>query len=341
MSLHFGQKRQQAPIWMVTLAVLALVASGCSDEDGTAGAGAGGASPGGQAFKQVTIANCGNTTTYDAPPERAVPVDQNVTEFMLALGLADRIAGYARVHFDPSEPVLPEYAEAYGKLNLLAESSPSREILLEADPDFAFAAFGFDEDSGLTQDGLEADGVRTYLLPDQCEGRTEPASFADLYATTRDLGLIFGVPDRAEALISEWTAKIEKVADRVEGKEPVSVFIYDSGEDAPFTAGGIGPANAIIEAAGGVNLFGNEDKQFLTTSWEEVLGRDPDVVIIMDYFHGDDGQDNLSKRKSLEARAAQTAAFRDGRVVDMALTGWFLSVRNADTVATLAGVLHP
>lgn len=340
MSVHFGQKRYQAPIWMVALAVLALVASGCSDDDGTTRAGSG-ASPGGQAFKKVTIANCGDTTIYDAPPERAVPVDQNVTEFMLALGLEDRIAGYARVHFDPSEPVLPEYAEAYGKLNLLAESSPSREILLEADPDFAFAAFGFDEDSGLTQAGLEADGVRTYLLPDQCEGRTEPASFADLYATTRDLGSIFGVPDRAEALISEWTAKIEKVADRVEGKEPVSVFIYDSGEDAPFTAGGIGPANAIIEAAGGVNIFGNEDKHFLTTSWEEVLGRNPDVIIIMDYFHGDDGQDNLSKRSALEARAAQTKAFRDGRVVDMALTGWFLSVRNADTVSALAAVLHP
>jgi iron complex transport system substrate-binding protein len=323
---------------------MALGAAACG---GNGDAGADGTSPeeasatGAADFEPVTIENCGVTTTYDAPPERAVPLDQNVTEIMLALGLEDRIAAYARQHYDPTEPVLPEFAEEYDQLDLIGDASPSREVFLETEPDFALAAFGFSDDSGLSQEGLTEDSIETYLLGDQCDGRSEPVSFDDLFTAVSDVGAIFGVEDRADALVEEMQATLDEVSAEVEGKDPVSVFIYDSGEDAPFTVGGTGMSNAIVEAAGGENIYGDLDDQFADGSWEVVLDRDPDVIVIMNYFHGEDSGETVeSKRAVLEDRLAATTAVQEGRVVDMQLTGFFLSVRNADSVEALADYLH-
>lgn len=319
--------------------VLACVLLASCGDDRSARADETGSTSGHEGFP-VTVETCGRAVTVEEPPTRAVPMDQNATELLLALGLEDSIAGYARVHFDPSEPVLPDLADAYAGLDLIAESDPSREVFLATAPDLAVAAFGFSEDSGLSEDGLRADGIETYLLRDQCNGRRDRVELDDLYVTISDLGTLFGVPERAEELVAELSETVEAVRDRTEGTDPVRVFVYDSGQDAPFTVGNRGMADAIIRAAGGENVFADTDRQFFTSSWEEVLGRDPEVVVVMDYFHGDDGDESETKRRTIEDRLATTAAVRDRRVVDMQLTGFFLSVRNPDTVAALADVLH-
>ncbi len=327
---------------MAVAVALGLVLSSCGSDDGTsAEAAADAITSGGDGFEAVSIENCGEMVTFDAPPERAVPVDQNVAEMLLALGVEDDIAAYARQHFNPVQPVLPEFQAEYDALDRLADKSPSRELFLQAEPDFALAAFSFPDDSGLSREQLTDDGIPTYLLPDQCPDRTEPATFEDLYSSMRDLGAIFGVPARAEALIEEWEGTLADVAEQVEGKEAPTVFIYDSGEDAPFTVGGTGPGNAIIEAAGGENIYGREQKAFLDGSWETVLERNPDVIVIMEYFHGDDGENSDTKMSTVQDRLGSTTAVQEGRVVTLDLTGFFLSIRNADTVATLADVLHP
>jgi iron complex transport system substrate-binding protein len=269
-----------------------------------------------------------------------VPMDQNATEILLALGLEHVVAGYARVHFDPTEPVLPDFADAYEDLDLIAETNPSREVFLAAEPDLAVAAFGFSGDSGLSEEGLRADGIETFLLRDQCQDRDGPVELDDLHATIADLGALFGVPERAEALVADLRATVADVRGQVADEEPVRVFVYDSGADAPFTVGNGGMSDAVITAAGGQNIFSDTDDQFFTSSWEEVLGRDPEVVVIMDYLHGDDGDDASAKRRIVEDRLATTAAGRDGRVETMQLTGFLLGVRNAETVAALADVLH-
>lgn len=292
-------------------------------------------------FEPVTIDNCGESTTYDAPPERAVSMDQNVTEMLLALGLEEKIAGFARQHFSPEQPVLPEFKAAYDELNLLAEKEPSKEIIFEVDPDFAVTPFGFSEESGLSQEALKEDGIATYLLEDQCEGRTEAVSFDDLYGTMRDLGSIFGVAERADAVVAEMETTMEEVSDAVAGAEPVSVFVYDSGEDAPFTVGGLGMSNAIIEAAGGTNIFADLDDQFVDASWEAVLAADPDVILIMDYFNSNDGKSIEAKRAVVEERLGDVSAVKEDRVVSMQLTGFFQSVRNPGVAQELAELLHP
>ena len=53
----------------------------------------------------VTVANCGVTTTYQRPPQRAVSLNQHATEVMLALGLEGAMAGTGYL----DDKVLPEF----------------------------------------------------------------------------------------------------------------------------------------------------------------------------------------------------------------------------------------
>jgi len=46
---------------------------------------------------ETTVQSCNRTVTFQAPPERAISNDVNLTEMMLVLGLADRMVGYTGI----------------------------------------------------------------------------------------------------------------------------------------------------------------------------------------------------------------------------------------------------
>ncbi|MEU8606969.1 hypothetical protein AB0C29_03085 [Actinoplanes sp. NPDC048791] len=123
------------------LSVLIVLLAGCSataDEPDTAPSASTG---------PVTLANCGAPLTVTKPPARAVTMNQPATEIMLALGLQDRMIGTAYL----DDAILSQYAAAYGKIPVLAKEYPSKEKLLEAEPDFVYASFSsafIDEGAG-------------------------------------------------------------------------------------------------------------------------------------------------------------------------------------------------
>ncbi len=101
----------------------------------------------------VTINNCGLSITYDAPPERAVTMNQAATEIMLALGLEKHMVGTAFM----DDKILPEFADAYAGIPILSEKYPSQEVLLTSEPDFVYGVYR-------TAFGDEAAGPRAELL---------------------------------------------------------------------------------------------------------------------------------------------------------------------------------
>ncbi|MGV7904489.1 ABC transporter substrate-binding protein, partial [Mycobacterium kansasii] len=64
------------------------------------------------------------------------------------------------------------------------------------------------------------------------------------------------------------------------------VFLFDSASPDPFTSGRTGTPQAIIESAGGENVFGDLDDSWTTASWEAAAQRDPQVIAIVDYGVG-------------------------------------------------------
>ena len=235
----------------------------------------------------VTVKSCNRDVTFDAAPTRAVSNDVNLTEMMLVLGLTDHMAGYTGV--SGWKTLDPEMREGVKELPELAEKYPTKEVLLGAEADFYFAGWNYGMKVGgeVTPETLAPFGIKVYELTESCIhiGPREKISMADMYNDLLNLGTIFGVEDKARALVAGYEAKLAEVTARVKepGKEPLRVFVYDSGEDTPFTAGRYAMPTALIEAAGGRNIMDDLDKSWATVAWEPVIERNPEVVVIINY----------------------------------------------------------
>ncbi|MGR3633395.1 MAG: ABC transporter substrate-binding protein [Limimaricola soesokkakensis] len=238
-----------------------------------------------QAFP-VTVQSCNRAVTFVAPPERAVSNDVNLTEMMLELGLRDRMVGHTGI--SDARGIDAPLRAALDGLPDLSPQYPGREVLLGAGADFYFAGWNYGLQVGgeITPDTLVPFGIAVYELTESCAHVMEKpkASLGDLYTDIRNLGAIFGVSKRAEALVASWQSELADLAPEAHIlAEPPRVFVYDSGEDMPFTAGRYAMPTALIEAAGGVNVMEDIGRSWGTVGWEEVIARDPEVILIVDY----------------------------------------------------------
>ncbi|GIV76457.1 MAG: lipoprotein [Litorilinea sp.] len=289
----------------------------------------------------VTIDNCGLTISYPAPPTRAVTMNQAATEIMLSLGLGDHMVGTAYL----DDAILPELEEAYQAIPVLADEYPSQEVLLAAEPDFVYGAYrsAFGDEAAGPRERLLELGIRSYLSVASCEDpalRPERVTFETVYDEIRDIGRIFGASDRAEALVAAMQDRLDQVA-AANGQEtePLRVFWFDSGDDEPFAGACCGAPNMILEAAGAQNIFADASGSWATVSWEEVIARDPQAIVVID-AEWSPAQEKIELLRSNPAYATITAVQQE-RFVVLPFSATTLGVRNAQAVVDLAQGLYP
>ena len=233
----------------------------------------------------VTVQSCDRDVTFDAPPARAISNDVNLTEMMLVLGLRDRMVGYTGI--SGWKTLDAEMREGVAELPELSAKYPTKEVLAGAEADFFFAGWNYGMKVGgeVTPETLEPFGIKTYELTESCifVGPKAKSSMDDMYADILNLGRIFGTEAKAEALVAGWKTRLAEVTAKVDRSAPLRVFVYDSGEEAPFTAGGYAMPTALIEAAGGVNIMADLEKSWAEIGWEPVIERNPQVVVIVNY----------------------------------------------------------
>lgn len=234
----------------------------------------------------VTVENCGRTLTFADPPSRAVSHDMNISEIMFALGLQDRMVGVTGI--SGWYKMTPEFRRAMGKLPELAPKYPTIETLLAVEPDFFFAGwyYGMKPGGAVTPQTLGEFGVPVYVLSESCVHvmkKRPRASMETLYGDILNIGRIFEREARAQTLVESYRIRISKVEMTVRGKTPPRVFLFDSGEEKPFTAGKHAIPTAIIEAAGGRNVTEDVKMSWGRIGWEPVIERDPEFIIIVGY----------------------------------------------------------
>jgi iron complex transport system substrate-binding protein len=291
----------------------------------------------------VNVENCGRTLTFDHAPTHAVVHDLNMSEMAFSLGLQPNMAGVTGI--SGWYKTTPEFKAEQGSLPELAPKYPTMETLLAANADFFFAGwyYGMRPGGDITPDTLAAKGIKTYVLSESCAqvDKARPRASMDLlYTDELALGTIFGREQQAHALVDGWKTRLKAVGAAVAGKPPVSVFVYDSGEDKPFTAGGFAMPTALIEAAGGSNILGDRDMSWGTTSWEDVAARNPEFLILLDY------QDGAGYRKLLDFLKAHPAmkavrAVKQDRFLPLRYEQLTPGPANIGAVEALARALHP
>ncbi len=238
------------------------------------------------ALAETTVESCNRQVTFDAPPKAAISNDVNLTEMMLVLGLADRMVGYTGI--SGWKTLDEEMRAGVEELPELSAKYPSKEVLIGADADFFFAGWNYGMKVGgeVTPETLAPFDIKVYELTESCIhiGEKDAASMDDMYNDILNLGAIFDVKDKAGALVDGYKADLAAFTDGLAPLETAPrVFVYDSGEDTPFTAGRYAMPNALIEAAGGTNIMNDLEKSWAKVGWEPVVERNPEVIVIVNY----------------------------------------------------------
>ncbi|WCM90366.1 ABC transporter substrate-binding protein [Acidovorax sp. NCPPB 3576] len=316
---------------------LALMAAGVLCVAGPALAQGAGAVPG----FPVTVSNCGDTLRIAAPPQRMVVHDLNMVEMAMALGLQSSMVGVTGITGWYKTDAA--FLRSLGTIPELAPKYPTLETLLAARPDLFFAGwyYGMQPGGEVTPATLAPHGIQTLILTESCAhtlGEKPRATMALLYGDLLRLGTVFGRRAEAERLIAQWRARV-RAATHSPLPQPPRVFVYDSGEDKPFTAGRAAMPTALIEAAGGRNVLGDVAMSWGTSAWETVAASDPQVIVLLDYQNGQ-GPEHLQKILQAHPAMRLTEAVRQRRFVTLRYAELTPGPANIDAIEKLARALR-
>jgi iron complex transport system substrate-binding protein len=290
----------------------------------------------------VTVKSCNREVTFDKVPERAISNDVNLTEMMLALKLQDHMVGYTGV--SGWKTLDEKLREGVKQLPELSAKYPTKEVLLNADADFYFAGWNYGMKVGgeVTPETLAPLGIKVYELTESCIHIMQKAkpTMDDMFVDMINLGKIFRVEDRAEKLVAGYRKQLADLQAKINKTEtPTRVFVYDSGEQKPFTSGRFGIPTAMIEAAGGINIMDDVQKSWTEVSWEPVIERNPQVIIIVNYgtVTAEQKVDFLRKNPAFQ----NIDAVKNNRFVVLDYVEATPGPRNIDAIARLSTALHP
>lgn len=345
---HRNLARAASSAVAASLLITALAGCGGSSSAGTSASGGstGSAASSGTAYP-VTIDVCGEKVTFDKAPTRAVSNDINPFEDMVALGLESSMVGtFGLSGFGPDgESAVPtKYAAAYAKVKAVSPQYFEVEPLVGLKPDFLFAGWNYGLKVGTTKtpDQLATYGIKTYALRESC-AHVQPSKQAvtidDTYTDLSNLGKIFNVSAKADAVIAGMKARIAAVQAKVADQPKKTVFLYDGGTDSPFTAPGLAMPDALIQLAGGRNIFHDLKQTWTTVSWEQVVKADPDCIVVNDY--GTPTYDQKVAFLKSNATTKSLRAVTSGCFIHSSYGELTPSPDNADAVETIAKGLYP
>lgn len=251
------------------LAVTVLLAAGC----------------GGGAEEQAafTMTNCGVKVTFDAPPQRVVLLKSAAVPYLHSLGVMDRVTAragqYPKEYYDAATlaeldkvPLLTDKTDTSGHLQI------SKEIVISQQPDLVLG-----EVDNLSRDTLAGVNIPLIEEPAMCPGSTTVPTFDDVYAQLDTYGKVFDRTAQAAAAVTalkERMAKIQVEAGPASGRT-AAVLYPTVGGGVTYAYGTASMAHPQLEAAGFTNAFAASKERVFEVTLEELLGRNPDVLILL------------------------------------------------------------
>lgn len=277
-------------------------------------------------------------TTYEKAPEKVIAVYQGSIETMLALGLEDRLVATAGLDNEVPDAL----KEAFSKTNYLDEFTPSLETVTMLEPDMilSWSSLFSDKNLGNVTNWIDK-GCNTYYNSNTRPGgeRTLENEYTDIL----NLGKIFDVQDKAEAIIDDIKAVIDNTLEATKDVEekPTVMVLEPLGEDIT-NYGAISLGGDMVTKLGAT--LANPDAS--AVGKEDIIAANPDVIFVVYMpYAGDDPQSVLESQMAViqDDEALQSLdAVKNGRVYPIMLSEMYASAtRTQDGVETFAKGLYP
>lgn len=233
-------------------------------------------------------------------PQRIVSTAPSITELLYALGLGDRIVGVDRFSRYPAEatrkPQIGDYAAP--NLEVIASLRPTL-VIIPTNP---------------VQLRQRLEALKLHVLEIDQEG------IAAMYRSFRQVAEATSTTAKAEAVIDSIRKQLSLIRTRAAVLRPTRIMFVvgrtPGSLDGLMVAGQASYLNEIIEIAGGQNVFKDASAAYPKVSLEEILARNPEVIIDMGEMADTLGVTDAQKRNvaGLWNRMASIAAVRGRRV---------------------------
>jgi len=244
-------------------------------------------------FPQTLTDDVGLSAAIPAAPKRIISMAPSNTEILFALGLGNKVVGVS------SFCDFPEAAKNKDKIGDFM--APNIEKILLLKPDLVLAGGGVQKDLAIK---LSAMGIPTLTF--------YPKNINEMLMDIVLIGKASGKETEALVYIEKLKARMEKVKSEA-GKINKKPKVYFEIWSQPFTTAGKGSfVEELITIAGGVNIFSETDKTFPEISGEEIIKRDPEIIITA--YMGKKGK--MKKEIAKRSGWAGVSAVKEGRIYD-------------------------
>ncbi len=228
----------------------------------------------------MTVSDCGREFTISQRPERILTMGSTASTLMWAAGATDAIT--ARAY--ESVSTLGPAQEALSDVPLISDDQDlSLEVILGQTPDLVIT-YGLNL---TTQEDLAAAGVDSIVNKGFCDGGGSgpadgPVTFEDdVFPDIELYGRIAGTEEAASEKVTELRRRVAAVADAPRNPA-VRTAAAISVEGNSVRAYGLPSlTHNQIEILGLTEVFGDLPERITDVSLEELIERDPDVVIVI------------------------------------------------------------
>ncbi|HYN90209.1 MAG TPA: cobalamin-binding protein [Ardenticatenaceae bacterium] len=202
--------------------------------------------------------------TVSARPARIVSLAPSNTEILFALGAGDQVVGVTEFCNYPPE------AQSREKVGGFAANTISVEKIVALEPDLVFSA---GEIHRPVIEALDQAGITVFAL--------DAVDFDELYANIAAVGRLSGHAEEAATVVQAMQDRMAAVAatTRAIPEEERPQVFYELWHEPLTTAGPRTFVGQLIELAGGENIFGDVSEDYPEISAEEIVERDPTVIL--------------------------------------------------------------
>ena len=279
------------------------------------------------------------TYTYEKAPEKVIAVYQGCIETMIALGLEDHVLA----SYGLDNEVKDEWKDGFARMNYdETVFAPDKETVTLLEPDMIFSWGSYFGEKKLGDVGSwNEKGVGTYMNSNTVPGGTR--TLENEYTDILNIGKIFDVEDRAQALVDEMKAQVEATLAAAQGQEPVRVAVVE-----PTAGGTITNYGADSLAGDMVTALGGElaRPDGSDMGKEDLVACDPDVIFVVYMAYAGDDPDSVRAEQLAaiqdDPALASLSAVQNGRVHLIMLGDMYASgPRTIDGIRTLAQGMYP